>query len=151
MQPTPVDYLQVAGSYVKLGKEYQQKALNILDQGIGRLGPIVTLQEEAIELELLSGSYDAALSRVETLLSQGVSEANIYFKQASIMTKAGRFEEAQAHYKKALAEIERLPAHRQQSRVMVKLRLSIEEGMSKLEDKNGSAGKTMTSLSRSKS
>lgn len=144
MQPAPVDYLQVAGSYVKLGKEYQQKALDILDQGIVRLGPVVTLQEEAIELDLLSGSYDAALNRVKTLRSQGINEANIYFKQASIMSQAGRFEEAQASYKKALAEIERLPANKQASRPIQKLRLLIGEGISKLEEKHELAGKPAT-------
>ncbi|HQS57230.1 MAG: hypothetical protein B7Y56_00315 [Gallionellales bacterium 35-53-114] len=149
--PAPVDYLQIARSYVKSGQQYQQKAIDILDQGIVRLGPVVTLQEEAIELELLLGNYDAALGRVETLRSQGISDANIFFKQASVMSKAGRFEEAQGCYKKALAEIERLPAYKQQSRVIVKLRHSIEDDMSKLEDKNESTGKAMTNSSSSRS
>lgn len=145
MQPGPIDYLQAAEAYVKSGRKYQQQAMSLLDLGIVRLGPIVTLQEAAIELELLSGRYDAASGRVETLRNQGINEANIYCKQAAIMSKAGRFDEAQGYYKKALSEIERLPAYKQQSRAMVKLRLSIEESMSKQESKNETKGKLTTS------
>ena len=150
MQPGPIDYLQAAEAYVKSGQNYQHQAVDILDKGIGRLGPIVTLQEAAIELDLLSGSYDAALARVETLRSQGINEANIYFKQASIMSTARRFEEAQTCYKKALSEIERLPLHKQQSRAMVKLRLSIEESMSQQEGNNEPAGKSTMSLNNNR-
>jgi len=130
MQPRPFSYLRVAEAYVQSGQQYHQQALNILDKGIDKLGPIVTLQEAAIELELLFEHYDAALTRVRTLRTQGLHEANIHFKQASIMSKAQRLEEAQAHYKMALTEIDRLPTNKQSSRAMLKLRLSIEEELS---------------------
>jgi tetratricopeptide (TPR) repeat protein len=140
-QPAPIDYLQAAEAYVKSGQKYQQQAIRLLDQGIDRLGPVVTLQEAAIELEMLSGSYDAALARVETFRSQGISEPNICYRQASIMSTARRFEEAQKYYKKSLTEIENLPAHRQASKSVQKLRLLIEEGMSKQEVMSELAGK----------
>jgi tetratricopeptide (TPR) repeat protein len=150
LQPGPVDYLQAADAYVKSGKKYQQQAMHLLDKGIDRLGPVVTLQEAAIELEMLSGSYDAALARVGTFRSQGISEPNISYRQASIMSTARRVEEAQKYYKKALAEIESLPAHKQASRSIQKLRHLIEAGMSNQEAKRELAGKQTTGSSKTR-
>lgn len=145
MQPGPIDYLQAAEAYVKSGAKYQQHAMHLLDKGIDKLGPVVTLQEAAIELEILSGSYDAALARVGTFRSQGISEPNISYRQASIMAAASRFEDAQTYYKKALTEIESLPANKQLSRSIQKLRLLIEEDMSKQQAKRELAGKSTIS------
>lgn len=131
MQPRPYNYLQPVNVYVKSGQKYHQHALTLLDKGINKLGPIVTLQEAAIVLELSSKHYDAALSRVKTLRSQGISEANIYFKQALIMSKARRPEDALTYYKMALTEIEHLSVRKQSSKAMRKLRRTIENSMSK--------------------
>lgn len=138
MQPSPIDYLQAAEAYVKSGTKYQQQAMHLLDQGIDKLGPVITLQEAAIELEMLTGSYDAALARVGTFRSQGISEPNISYRQALIMAAARRFEDAQIYYKKALTEIDGLPENKQMSKSIQKLRFLIEQGMSK-QAKNGLA------------
>ena len=46
------------------------EALRGLDEGINQLGPVVTLQLLAIDLELRRKSYDAALTRLDLIAAE---------------------------------------------------------------------------------
>jgi tetratricopeptide (TPR) repeat protein len=65
--PTPEVYLERARILEAEGEAYIDRALAGLDEGIARLGPLVTLIQYAIELERSQGRYPSALARLDGL------------------------------------------------------------------------------------
>ena len=60
--PQPDDYLDRSAAFLALGQT--DDALRGLDEGVMRLGPAVSLQMRAIDLEAAAGRTDAALDRL---------------------------------------------------------------------------------------
>jgi manganese oxidase len=89
------------------------QALKMLEMGISKVGPIVTLQSAALEAELRQNNWDAALARVDKMASQMPRKDTWLAKRGDILVKAGRYDEARKAYQEALAAIEKLtPAQR---------------------------------------
>src|ERR1041384_553853 len=84
-------------------------ALNGLDEGIAKLGPLVTLQLDAIELEMDLANYDGALKRLETLAGQSERKETWLARKGEILLKAGRTQEARAAFGESLQAIKQLP------------------------------------------
>lgn len=59
-------------------------ALRGLDQGIARLGPIVTLELAAIDLDLALKNYDSAVSRVDRIAAQAARKDYWLARRAQI-------------------------------------------------------------------
>ncbi|HEX8618571.1 MAG TPA: tetratricopeptide repeat protein [Thermoanaerobaculia bacterium] len=114
-QPTPDMYHERAKVIASTGKT--DDALRGLDAGIARLGPIVSLQRQAIELEVAAGHYDRALARLETIADQSPRKEYYLADRGEILEKAGRTAEAQAAYRDALERIATLPGPRQNSKM----------------------------------
>jgi predicted negative regulator of RcsB-dependent stress response len=94
-----------------------------LDEGIKRLGPLVTLQLTAIDLELRRRNYNAALARLDEITSQSDRKETWLVRRGEILKLAGRQEEARAAFNAALVAIESLPPQRRQSRAVTTLQL----------------------------
>src|SRR3569832_1367650 len=120
--PEPELYLERA--CVLAGNEQQiTEALRGLDEGIARLGPIVTLQLAAIDLELRRKNYDAALTRLDQITAQSERKEAWLIRRGEILKVAGRDDEARAAFNAALVAIESLPAGHRQSRSVTALEL----------------------------
>ncbi|HKU77454.1 MAG TPA: tetratricopeptide repeat protein [Pyrinomonadaceae bacterium] len=120
--PEPELYLERA--QVLAGDErYIQEALRGLDEGIKQLGPLVTLELAAIELELRGNNYDAALTRLDVIAAQSERKETWLVRRGEILKAAGRNEEARTAFSDAIAAIESLPPERRQSRSMTALQL----------------------------
>ncbi len=63
--PQPEHYLERAKALAHSGEDYMDLAIASLDEGIARLGPLITLQLYAIELELANKNYKGALNRLD--------------------------------------------------------------------------------------
>jgi predicted Zn-dependent protease len=100
-----------------------QEALHGLDEGIARLGPLVTLQLAAIDLELRHKNYDAALARLDLITAQSERKEVWLVRRGEILGAAGRNEEARAAFNAALIAIESLPLARRQNRATSALQL----------------------------
>lgn len=107
-------------------------AVRGLDEGISTLGPLVTLQLPAIELELKRGETDAALRRVDALTAVAVRREGWLARRGGILEKVGRVAEAREAYAAALATIQGLPAERQLSAATLKLAGEIKTALSRL-------------------
>jgi tetratricopeptide (TPR) repeat protein len=95
------------------GKEHQSKALEGIEEGIARLGPLVVLQSTALDLEVQLRRYDNALARLDRIASQARRQESWLARRGDILRQAGRPEEAQAAFALALAAIDKLaPAQR---------------------------------------
>jgi len=121
---TPEPELFLERAQVLAGNErYIQKALSGLDEGIKLLGPLVTLELAAIDLELRRQNYDAALTRLDLITAQSERKEMWLVRRGEILKAAGRNEEARIAFSAALAAIESLPQERRKSRTMIALQL----------------------------
>jgi predicted Zn-dependent protease len=120
--PEPELYLERAETTVRDGKRLDE-ALSGLDEGIKRLGPIVTLQLPAIELELRRQNYEGALSRLDLVAAQSERKETWLVRRGEILRLTGRDEEARAAFNAALVAIESLPPWRRQSKAVTALQV----------------------------
>ena len=113
--PQPEQYLERAQALVSAGSAHIEEAVQGLDEGIKRLGPIVTLQLYAIELELTQGRYDAALARLDQITPRSGRKEAWLARRGEILEQAGRLTQAHAAFAAALAELDSLPAYRRKT------------------------------------
>ena len=124
LAPAPEPELYLERAQVLAGdKRYIQEALRGLDEGIKQLGPLVTLELAAIDLELRGNNYDAALARLDVITAQSERKETWLVRRGEILKAAGRNEEARKAFSAAIVAIESLPPERRQSRAITALQL----------------------------
>jgi predicted Zn-dependent protease len=116
---TPDDYLRRMRAQLAAGRS--EAALGGLDEGIARLGPIVSLQLPAIELELEARRWDQALARLDRVAAQAGRKETYLQRRGDILLKAGRREEARRAFRAGLDAIAALPQSQQATPAMVDL------------------------------
>jgi hypothetical protein len=94
-------YIERAAAQAGAGGAGLEDAIRGLDTGIARLGPVVTLELAAADMEVLLGRYDAALSRIDRVAAQSGRKEPWLARTGAILEKAGRSEEALATYRTA--------------------------------------------------
>jgi tetratricopeptide (TPR) repeat protein len=108
--PSPDLYHERAKAIADLGPKRTLDAIASLDEGIARLGAIVSLQMHAIELEVSSRRFDQAVARLETISSHSARKEYFLLQKGEILQKAGRHNDAKAAWREALTHIDALPA-----------------------------------------
>jgi tetratricopeptide (TPR) repeat protein len=103
--PPPEIFLERASLYSS-----PQEALRSLNEGLERLGPVISLQLRALALEESQGQIDAALKRVDQLADQTERKEVWLKRRGDILSRAVRTREAEAAYAAALEAIATLPA-----------------------------------------
>jgi predicted Zn-dependent protease len=125
--PEPELYLERA--HVLAADEQRiSEALSGLDDGIRKLGPLVTLQLAAIDLELRRKNYNEALARLDQIAAQSERKEAWLVRRGEILKLAGRDDEAHAAFNAALVAIESLPAAHRHSRAVTALELRARSG-----------------------
>jgi len=119
-EPPPECFMERAQTLVADGQV--DDALGGLDEGIKRLGPIITLQLYAIDLDLERKAYDQALARLETILQQASRKENWWMKRGEIELLAERPGEAKKSFEAALAAADALPERIRDTEAMQNLR-----------------------------
>ncbi|HKQ18632.1 MAG TPA: tetratricopeptide repeat protein [Candidatus Eisenbacteria bacterium] len=114
--PTPDHYIERARLLAGCGEQLLGRAVRGLDEGIVRLGPIVSLEFCAIELEMQQGLFDSALRRLEDVAPQFDRKETLLERRGEILTAAGRVAEAREAFAAALAAIESGPPERRGGR-----------------------------------
>lgn len=129
--PPPDWYVTRARLLAEAGSQWIPRAIEGLDQGIATLGPLVSLESPAVDLERALGRHDAALARLETLAPQ-IALRDYLERRGLILAAAGRDAEARAAFAAALAEIESLSDGRRRRPAVhdqeARLRATLEEG-----------------------
>lgn len=117
--PQPEHYYERSEALVSVGRTME--ALQGIDEGIRRLGGIVTLQLYAIELEINLQLYDEALRRLEKIAAESPRQEKWLARRGEILQLAGRDEEARRAFQSALQEIETLPLQRRSAKAVFDL------------------------------
>jgi tetratricopeptide (TPR) repeat protein len=137
-RPTPVpdDYLDRARALAGAGDAHLEQAVRGLDEGIDRVGSVATFELLAMELELKVGHFDAALARLDRVSAHSPRQESWLARRAEIYQRAGRREEACEAFRSALAEIQKLPAHRRKTDAMTRLEARVHDALAKLAEQS---------------
>jgi tetratricopeptide (TPR) repeat protein len=127
--PKPEYYTERARALVDAGKAYTDEALRGIDEGIKTLGPIVTLQLVAIDLELSAKRYDAALARIDKVALQSPRKEAWLARRGDILLQAGRADEARAAFAAALDAIQSLPSFIRQTKATTELEIRVRAAL----------------------
>lgn len=100
-------------------------ALAGLDRALTELGPVPSFLQEAIDIEVAARRYDAALARLDREAALA-SQPLWLVARGDILSRAGRPGDARDAYVRALTAIADLPAPRQHTLQMARLRARLE-------------------------
>ncbi|HEY2952554.1 MAG TPA: tetratricopeptide repeat protein [Verrucomicrobiae bacterium] len=114
-------YIERANALTTETGEHLGEALRGLEDGIRKIGPIVTLELFAIDLEVKQKRYDAALTRLDQISAQFPRKETWLARRGEILQQAGRDKEARDAFRAALKAISILPAPRRQVPAMLEL------------------------------
>lgn len=115
-EPRVEHYFERAQALAAGGPERLEEAVRGLDEGIRRLGPAVTLQSLAIDLEVAAKRHDAALARLDRMAAAAERKDGWLARRGDILKLSGRMKEAREAFAAALAQIESLPPIRRRAK-----------------------------------
>lgn len=109
-----------------------EAAVACLDEGIAKLGPIVTLELEAIAYEQAGRKWDGALKRITLLMEQTPRKESWQERKGQVLEQAGRTQEAWTAYRDGLAAIEQLPERTRVLPMTKELKTRLEAGLQRV-------------------
>lgn len=114
-EPRPDHYVERVRLVLARDPQDLLGALEGLDAGMSRLGPLPSLGLLAIDLEVQARAYDAALLRLDTLAEWLGRPEVVLARRGEILEQAGRQLEARVAYTEALQHIETLSPRRRRA------------------------------------
>jgi predicted Zn-dependent protease len=120
-EPKPEYYIERAQALTAEGDAHFEEALRGLNAGIKKLGPLVTLQLFAIDIEIKRARYDAALIRLDQIAAKSPRKETWLARRGEILQQAGRLSEARSAFQSALTAIASVPPARRQAPAIVEL------------------------------
>ena len=130
-QPQPEMFLERAHALENEGEAYVEQALKGLDEGMTRLGPLVVLQQNAIEMEVKQKHFDAALTRVDRATAAAPRKETWLERRGDILQQAGRSKEAGEAYQAALNALATLPPSRRQVPAIIDMEQRLRNAVGK--------------------
>ena len=131
LHPDPEIYIEK--SQLLLSENKLEEALIAIDQGIRTLGPIVTMELFAIDVELRLEHYDQAVQRVDRIAAQSERKEAWFVRKGEIFEQALRNEEARKAYLSATEAIADLPPSRKNTGYTRELEERIRHALERLE------------------
>ena len=130
--PRPEYFLERARALEAAGPSHIAEALAGLDDGVERLGDVITLQLYAVDLELARGNYEGALRRLDQIAVRSVRQEPWLIRKGTILEAAGRKEDARAAYEQTLIAIGELPSSRRSNKAVARLENEAREALKRL-------------------
>jgi tetratricopeptide (TPR) repeat protein len=107
--PRPELYLARARAVLTADTNAFFSAMEGIDEGLRRLGPVPSLQLLALDLAERSGNFDAALHRLDSLMAGMERKERWLLRRGDILRNAQRHKEATQSYRQALQALDALP------------------------------------------
>ena len=130
--PSPDLYHERARLLAGLGPAQAERLLRGLDEGIGRLGPIVSLVTLAVDVEVARGRHDLGLVRIGRLPEKIRSLPRWLARKGDILRAGGRRAEAREAYEAALRRLRGLRPPRRATRAARDLESRITQALEAL-------------------
>lgn len=129
----PENYLDASMAWELLRTaEGKFRSVAIIEQGIQKLGPLISLYDALRDLHLRYRDYDRAQAVQQQIIQFSHRKEQAYFKASEIYVLQGRYPEAAAHLRLARQAIDQLPEHARHTESIVTLARQIEERSAKL-------------------
>jgi tetratricopeptide (TPR) repeat protein len=128
----PELYFERAQALAGEGGPHLKEAIAGLDEGIKKLGPLVTLQLCAIDIEVQHKQYDAAVTRLDQVITKAPRKETWLARKGEILVLAGKKDEARQAFRSALQSMETLPPGRRNVPAMIDLQKHLQEQLEKL-------------------
>lgn len=128
--PQPEEFLERAS--LQASEFGVDEAIQGLDEGLARLGWVVTFQKAAIDYELKRQRPDQAAVRLETIIARANRKESWLAWKGEILLAAGKPQEAQEVFDAALKAIDALPPRMRTSPGMVQLHAKVEGSLTTL-------------------
>ena len=131
-RPEPEIFLERAAALASSGNDHLKDALLGLNEGLAKLGSVMTLELAAYDLELKLKHTDDALRRIDRLTANSRRQESWLSRRGDILVQTGRIDEARVTYGKALEAIASLPPHIQGTAATTNLKQRISESLARL-------------------
>jgi tetratricopeptide (TPR) repeat protein len=130
-KPAPDLFLERARTQAALGRF--DDAVSGLDEGLTRLGDLVTLQLAGIEYERAQAKFDAALVRVDKVIAGSPVKETWLVLRGEVLEQAGRLTEARKVFQQTLARIAAYPPARHGRGMTLQLEQRARTGLARTE------------------
>lgn len=139
--PPPDLFIARARALVAAGAKHHEEALQGLKEGLELLSRPVTLELEALEVELILKRTDDAVARVDRLAAGAARPEPWLVRRGEILEQASRLVESRRAYLAALEGIMALPQTRRKSGPLAELEQQARAGLGRIpEDHSESTG-----------
>ena len=128
---TPDHYLEWSEAHFANSPTRVGGAIAILENGIARLGPIVSMVQRAMQLKRMTGDLDGAMRYLEMLPSALKNSPRWLTTRADLRRESQTVGEAIGLYLQALAAIDKLPASRRHSPALTELKRYLQRQLSR--------------------
>ena len=106
-----------------------QSALQCLDKGMQQFGPLITLQEFALQIELKNALYDDAINRINAIMQPLQRKETWLVRKAEILEQTQQPQAAQATYREAQKAIQQLKPRLKNTDIVKALSKKIENSL----------------------
>lgn len=129
--PTPELFLERASNLSQQGKV--GPALAVLDDAIARLGPLASLHEAALTMEMRAKRWPQARQRIDAMLPRSEHRELLLARKAQVLEAAGDKAGASEARRAALLQIAGLPETQRKLESTKKLTLELESSLARAE------------------
>src|SRR5262249_15960146 len=127
----PDFYLEQRDAQSAAGVSWQPQ-LASLELGLRRLGPVPSLEDAALDIELRAKAWDGALGRLERQASGAARQERWHYRRGLILAQAGRKEQAIAAFRASMDAIDKLPPALRNHRATLSLAEEVPRELQKL-------------------
>ncbi len=102
---TPEDFIHLSNVWRIQNPE---KAYKVLEEGVRKIGPYVSMQKHLVDLANEHEWYDRSMQTINAILAKAIRKEYWLLQKANVLQKLSKHEEAKTVYQNCLAEIEGL-------------------------------------------
>ena len=134
----PAFFVELAEVQVEAGSP--GAAVETLDEGVRRFGPLTSLQIRAIDILADQGKTQKALNRLDRLTTTSPQTAKWMLRKGEILESAGRWVEAEVAYTNSRVELDKQMNGSRKNRSLVALEKDLKKAQKRLESRSSSQG-----------
>jgi tetratricopeptide (TPR) repeat protein len=129
--PEPDHFLEQRDAQQRAGASLSAQ-LSAIERGLRQLGPVPSLEDAALDIEVSAGSFDSALARLDRQAAVSARKERWQYRRGLVLARAGRTGEAGDAFRAGLAEIGKLSPQLREARASHALVAQLREELKKL-------------------